>query len=228
MNDRFTKAEIEGALERHPAVKQALVMVREDQPGDKRLVAYVVSSQEPYPTIGELRTFLKVKLPDYMIPSAFVMMEELQLTPHGKVDRATLLAPKAARSELAKSIIEPRDSTEEILAEIWSQVLGIDKVGIQDDFFELGGHSLLATRLISKIRNAFSIELPLHVLFEAPTVATLAAAIKNNNQPQQKIIPIPRYERSLNQLLQEVELLSESDVRSTLNNLKENKSRKIF
>jgi acyl carrier protein len=144
----------------------------------KRLVAYVVPRRELAPTINELRSFLEEKLPQYMIPSAFVLLDALPLTPNGKVDRKALPVPDHNRPELEECYIAPRTPIEELLAEIWAAVLKLDKVGIHDNFFELGGHSLLATRVVSRIREAYRIELPLRSLFEAPTVAGLAYEVQ--------------------------------------------------
>jgi acyl carrier protein len=153
-------------------------MAREDRPGDKRLVAYVVASHEPTPTFSELRSFLKEKLPEYMIPSAFVFLDLLPLTPNGKVDRRALPVPDERRPYIDESFAAPRNAVEEALAEIWAEVLRIEKVGIQDNFFELGGHSLLAVQIISRIREVFEVELPLRSLFEDLTVAGIAERIE--------------------------------------------------
>ncbi|MFQ5794192.1 MAG: amino acid adenylation domain-containing protein, partial [Candidatus Bipolaricaulia bacterium] len=174
---RIELEEIEAVLDQHPAVREAVVLTREDAPGGKRLVAYVVSNQEQAPMPGELRSFLKEKLPDYMVPSAFVMLDALPLTPNGKVDRRALPKPVRISPEVEKSFVAPRTPTEEKLAEIWAQVLGVEQVSIHDNFFELGGHSLLIPQLILRVREAFQMELPLRYLFEAPTVAELAQAL---------------------------------------------------
>ncbi|EDX71108.1 amino acid adenylation domain protein [Coleofasciculus chthonoplastes PCC 7420] len=173
---RIELGEIEAVLTQHISVQYAVVIVRKDQLGHKRLVAYFTSNSEQSIT-DELRSFLKSKLPDYMIPSAFVKLEALPLTSNGKVDRRAL--PKSEIEDtLSNKFIPPRNSTEAQLAAIWSSVLGIDNVGINHNFFELGGHSLLATQVISRIRQAFNVELPLRALFEAPTVAELAERIE--------------------------------------------------
>ena len=177
---RIELREIEAELGQHPAVRENVVIAREDVPGDKRLVAYVVNNQQ-YQNSGEhslqLRAFLKEKLPDYMIPSAFVLLDTLPLTPNGKVDRRALPVPNQARPVLQEAFVAPRTSVERRLAEIWTQVLGIEQVGIHDNFFELGGHSLLTTQLISQVEETFQVELPLLYLFKTPTVAGLAQAI---------------------------------------------------
>jgi amino acid adenylation domain-containing protein len=172
---RVEPAEVEQALSRHPGVREAAVVAREDEPGQKRLVAYVVRGEAALGP-SDLRGFLKEKLPEYMVPSAFVTLEALPLTPNGKVDRKALPAPEG-RPELNEAHVAPRTPTEEVLAGIWAQVLGLDRVGVHDNFFELGGHSLLATQVVSRLRKAFQRELPIRWLFEAPTVAQLAARV---------------------------------------------------
>jgi len=174
---RIELGEIEAILSQHPDVREAAVVVREDQPGNKCLVAYAVLGQEgAIVAASELRAFLKDKLPEYMLPSAFVLLEALPLTPNGKVDRKALRAPDTENFPL-NAAFAPRTPEEQLLAEIWSQVLGVKQVGIRDNFFELGGHSLLATQLIAKVREAFQVELPLRSLFQSPTVESLAAVI---------------------------------------------------
>ncbi|MEG4490504.1 amino acid adenylation domain-containing protein [Microcoleus sp. D3_18_C4] len=173
---RIELGEIEAALSQHPNVRQAVVVVREDEPGNKCLVAYAVLSQEGAIAASELRSFLKEKLPEYMLPSAFVLLDALPLTPNGKVDRKALKAPDTENFPL-NAALAPRTPEEQLLAEIWSNVLGVKQIGIGDNFFELGGHSLLATQLIAKVRETFQVELPLRSLFQSPTVESLAEAI---------------------------------------------------
>lgn len=173
---RIELGEIEADLAEYPGVRQAVVVVREDTPGDQRLVAYLVATDPVVaPPAGDLRAFLKERLPAYMVPTAFVVLPELPLTPNGKIDRKGLLeltyqAPEEAR-------LAPRTPVEQRLAEIYAQVLGIDQIGIEDNFFELGGHSLLAIQVVSRICEVFDLELPLRTLFESPTVADLAVAV---------------------------------------------------
>jgi acyl carrier protein len=174
---RVELGEIEAALNQHPAVRESVVIAREDVLGDRRLVAYVALRQESAPALGELRGFLKQRLPDYMVPSAFVPLQRLPLTPSGKVDRRALPVPDQARPELGKSFVAPRSPIEEVLAGIWREVLGVEQVGVDDNFFELGGHSLLATQVISRLRHSFQVDMPLRCLFEAPTLADLAVAV---------------------------------------------------
>jgi len=150
--------------------------IRNPQFPDKRLVAYLVAASQNS-SVSELRGFLKAKLPEYMIPSAFVFLDALPLTPNGKIDRKSLPAPDGNRDELEQAYVAPRSPTEEILAGIWAEVLKLDPVGIHDNFFELGGHSLLATQVISRVREAFQMDLPLRSIFEKPTVEELTMVI---------------------------------------------------
>ena len=193
---RIELGEIETALSRHPSVLQAIVTVHEGSRREGRLVAYVVARPQSDPTAVELRTFLKDQLPEHMVPATFLMLDSFPLTSNGKVNRQALPAPGEDRPELAKAYVGSRTPTEELLADIWSQVLGIERVGIHDDFFDLGGHSLLATQVVSRIRETFQIELPLRRLFETPTVAGLAEGLELSPQNGQfqlsPIRPIPR------------------------------------
>jgi len=175
---RVEPAEIEAVLSRHPDVGQAAVIAREDIPGEKRLVAYVVAKTPPALRANDLRSFLKEKLPEYMVPSTFVMMDALPLTPNAKIDRRALPPPERMRLESGVGFAAARTPTEEVLATIWSDVLGVTEVGIHDDFFELGGHSLLAVQIVSRLRDSFKVNLPLRVLFESPTVAGLAQSVE--------------------------------------------------
>jgi amino acid adenylation domain-containing protein len=174
---RIELGEIEAALSQHPVVRETVVIARENSAGDKQLVAYLVPHQEPAPTNSDLRHFLKAQLPDYMMPSAFVVLEALPLTPNGKVDRRALPQPEL-RPELEPTFVAPQTPTEELVASIWEKVLRVSQVGINDNFFELGGHSLLATQLLLQVNDACRVELPLSKLFEAPTVASLSNYIE--------------------------------------------------
>jgi acyl carrier protein len=174
---RIELGEIESALGRHPAVSEAVVVAREDRPGDRRLVAYVVPRPEHASVNGELRQFLKGSLPAHMIPSAFVVLPRLPLAPSGKVDRRALPAPEDAGVSGEDSFVAPRTPVEEMLAGMWAELLKVERIGVEDNFFELGGHSLMATQVVSRVRDAFQIELGLRQLFEAPTVAELAVLV---------------------------------------------------
>jgi amino acid adenylation domain-containing protein len=172
---RIELGEVEAALLRHPAVAEAVVLAREDRPGDRRLVAYVVPRPEHASVNGELRLFLKDNLPAHMVPSAFLVLPRLPLAPSGKVDRRALPAPEEAPAE--DTYVAPRTPVEELLAGIWAEVLKVERVGVHDNFFELGGHSLMATQVVSRVREALQINLGLRQLFEAPTIAELVVPV---------------------------------------------------
>jgi amino acid adenylation domain-containing protein len=213
---RIELGEIEAALKADPSVREAVVVAREDTPGDKRLVAYVVAdrhraagaqsaddaaqklTQQPDGVSEQsLRERLKGTLPEYMIPAAFVLLERLPLTPTGKVNRSELPAPDAARPELAEGFAAARTPVEEMLCSIWAEVLGVERVGVHDDFFELGGHSLLATRMMARVRESFQIEMALRELFDGPTVAALAERIEAAVRTAQglEVLPLRPAER---------------------------------
>jgi len=175
---RIELGEVESALGRHPSVSEAVVAVREDAPGDKRLVAYVVAAEGRQPTLGELRRDLKDSLPGYMMPSALVVLDRLPLTPNGKVDQRALPAPVGTRSTSAASYIAPRNLTELSLVDIWEEVLNCRPVGVTDDFFDLGGHSVLALRVMAQVQKQFGLDLPLSTFFEGGTVEHLASLIR--------------------------------------------------
>ncbi len=174
---RIELGEIENALRRHPKLLEVVVLAREEQPGDKRLAAYFVSRPDQSATANELRIFLKEKLPDYMVPSAFISLVALPLTANGKVDRKRLPAPDQARPELHGNHVAPGTPTEITVAGIWCEVLRLKQSGVHDNFFELGGDSLLAIQVVSRLRQSFGVEVPLTALFEASTVAALAEGL---------------------------------------------------
>ena len=175
---RIELGEIETVLAQHPAVREIAVVAREDISEDKCLIAYLVPSQEKTPTIDELRCFLKQKLPDYMVPSAFVILDSLPLTANGKLDRRALPAPEPTRARSEQLFIPPRDDLELQLQKIWEKVLGMKSIGIRDNFFDLGGHSLLAVRLFDHIEKQLGKNLPLVTLFQAPTIEELASILR--------------------------------------------------
>ena len=175
---RIELGEIESVLREHGAVKEAVVIALEDKGNERRLAAYVVTAQDASRNVSELRSHLKERLPEYMIPSAFVYLDALPLTSHGKIDRRALPAPDAERPALAEAFIAPQTTTEKSLASIWTKLLGINRVGSNDNYFELGGDSLLATQLVSQVRRVFEVELPLVDLFQHPILAELAASIE--------------------------------------------------
>jgi amino acid adenylation domain-containing protein len=173
---RIELGEIEACLGGHPGVREVVVLAREDSPGEKRLVAYVVGKEGLAPSVSELRGFLKERLPEYMVPSAFVGLPALPLTPNGKVDRKALPAPEGRG--VAEGYVPPCTPTEELLAGIWAEVLRQERVGRHDNFFALGGHSLVATQVIAQLSQVFPVKLPIHTLFAGPTVAELAEAVE--------------------------------------------------
>ncbi|MGZ4954747.1 MAG: amino acid adenylation domain-containing protein [Methylobacter sp.] len=175
---RIELGEIEARLHEHRDIKHAAVLAREDQPGDKRLVAYIVAAGPDIINTEQLRAYLAEKLPDYMVPSAFVYLETMPLSSNGKLDRKALPVPdRQAHRQIV--YVAPRNDTEEILAAIWSDILAVEKVGVDDDFFELGGHSLTATQLVSRINKSFQLELALREVFEVSTVAGLALVVED-------------------------------------------------
>jgi amino acid adenylation domain-containing protein/non-ribosomal peptide synthase protein (TIGR01720 family) len=186
---RIELGEIEAVLSQHPAVRETVVVVREDEPGSKRLVAYAVLHPEQTLTITELRRFLDEKLPNYMVPTALVMLEELPLTPNGKVDRRTLPAPDTARPESESTFVPPRTPVEEVLAGIWSDVLRREPIGVHDNFFELGGDSILSLQIIFRANQA-GFKLTPKQLFEHQTIAELAIVAGTNQltQTEQSVV----------------------------------------
>ena len=209
---RIELGEIEAALRTFDGVTDAAVVAREDAPGEKRLVAYLVGDADA----EALRAHLGRGLPDYMVPAAFVALETLPLTPNGKLDRKALPAPEFGSAE--ERYVAPRTPTEATLAGIWAEVLRLERVGVQDNFFELGGHSLLATRIITRIRETFGVELPLRAFFEVRTVAALAAevdAAARTDAPAPAIVAEARVE----EVLAGVDEMSEEELDRLLSNL---------
>jgi surfactin family lipopeptide synthetase C len=198
---RVELGEIEAVLSRCPGVRQVVVTLFRDQSADDRLVAYMVSSPL---SLDALRAALKEKLPDYMLPSAFVFLKTLPLTPNGKVDRSALPAPDETRLGLSGDFVAPRNLVEKALTDIWANFLKLSAVGVHDNFFDLGGHSLLATQVISRLRKEFELEIPLRSLFESPTVAQLAEKIEDAKSSEAE------------RFLREIEELSEEDARQLL------------
>jgi amino acid adenylation domain-containing protein len=186
---RIELGEIETVLAQHPGVQQAVVLTREDAPGDKRLVAYVVPAAGQNPTPSGLRAHLRQSLPEYMVPTTFVTLDNFPLTANGKVDRRALPVPEVVARQ--GEVIGPRDEVEALLLEIWQKVLNIQLIGVQESFFELGGHSLLAVRLITEIERATGKQIPLATLFQEATVEHLAGAIRREPlSPHQMVIAI--------------------------------------
>ena len=172
---RIELGEIEAQLDALPGISQSVVLLREDVPGLKQLVAYVIAADGQNPDAEQIRSALGRELPDYMVPAAVLALEHFPLSPNGKLDRKALPAPEAPTSGMVYTA--PESPIEKELATMWAELLGADKVGIHDDFFALGGHSLVAMQMVSRIMTAMQVELPLDALFNAPTIAGLARQI---------------------------------------------------
>ncbi|MFD7431571.1 amino acid adenylation domain-containing protein [Streptomyces sp. NPDC059818] len=175
--NRIELGEVEANLITHPGVGEVAVTVREDVPGDKRLVAYLVAAGPDAPSITELHAHLGRHLPDYMVPAAFMVLERLPLTANGKVDRAALPVPDGRRPDLGTSYTAPRNTVERHITAVWAELLGIERIGVHDNFFQLGGHSLLATQVASRLRKALRVDVPVRAVFDHPTPAELAQNI---------------------------------------------------
>jgi len=192
---RIELGEIESVLSGYKGVHQVTVAAREDGSGNKRLVAYVVREEGGEGSEAEFVTVLKTysanSLPEYMIPSQFVFLEALPLTPSGKVDRKSLPEPEVGQRQVEGTYVSPRTEIEKQLAEIWSQLLRIEQIGIHDNFFQVGGHSLLAIQIVSRIRAIYNVEVSLRVLFESPTIIALAAHIEQLRQESEDQVFMP-------------------------------------
>ncbi|MBW4617803.1 MAG: amino acid adenylation domain-containing protein [Cyanosarcina radialis HA8281-LM2] len=191
---RVELGEIETVLSQHPQVQQVAVSIWEEKPGDRRLVAYIGPRQQKAPTLSDIRSFLREKLPEYTIPSALIVLKALPLTSNGKIDRRSLPIPSSDRSEAEAIYIAPRTPTEAKMAAIWAKILGLERVGIHDNFFELGGHSLLLTQLLVQVREAFDTDLSLNTLFTSPTVASLVDKIDVSSQTESLDRFIPNWD----------------------------------
>jgi len=187
---RIELGEIEAILGGHKAIQEVVVLAREDEPGDKHLVAYLVPKWGQSPSINELRSFLKAKLPDYMVPSAFVLLETMPLTPNGKVDRRALPAPSSARPDLEETYVPPQTLVEEVLAAIWAEVLDVEKVGTLDNFFALGGDSIRSVRVVGLARER-GLHFSLQQLFQHQTICELARELK---MTEASSVPTPQTE----------------------------------
>ena len=188
---RIELGEIEAMLRKHSGLRESIVIVREDRPGDKRLAAYVVRKPEMRVDADELRRFIREALPEYMVPSAFVFLDALPLTPNGKVDRKALPAPEQERRAEGAEFVEAGSQVEEQLTAIWREVLGVERISVRDNFFELGGHSLLAIQVISRVREKLKVELPLFSLFDAPTIQQLARGLDSGEWTQNQLPLLP-------------------------------------
>ncbi len=217
---RIELGEIEAVLRGREEIREVVVMAREDAPGERRLVAYLAVGPGQSPPINELRNLLRERLPDYMVPSAFVTLQSFPLTPSGKVDRSALPKPEYTRSDLGVEFASPRTPMEEQVAEIWTQLLGVDRVGIYDNFFELGGHSLLATKVVSRVRETFEVELPVRSLFETPRMVDLTTTISQlqlaTGTDGSRIERSERGEKNIEELVAELAHLSDDDVQAML------------
>jgi acyl carrier protein len=222
---RIELGEVEAAVMSHPSVRECVAVVREEG-GDKRLAAYFVAGEGgPTPEVAELRSHLKSLLPEYMVPSAFVALEELPLSPNGKVDRKRLPAPEAASASSRREHVAPRTAAEADIAAIWAEVLRVERVGAADNFFDLGGHSLLATRVVTRVNEKFGRQLPLRAMFERPTVAEFAALVEQGDGPQPAqaaglIQPRRRGRQNITQLMEKLEQLHESEAKRILSERK--------
>ncbi len=199
---RIELGEIDYVLSQHPDVREAVVIDREDQEGNPRLVAYMVPrdaeqlAEEPTRAafVSSVRSHVQAHVPGYMVPAALVVLDKLPLTPNGKIDRRALPTPELHRPEMAASYVAPRTPLEWVLAGIWNEVLGVEQVGIDDNFFELGGHSLLATQVVSRLRDALALELPVRAVFETATIASLAARIQEQGiDPARLTLAVQQY-----------------------------------
>ncbi len=185
---RIELGEVEASLCEHPSVESAVVILREDTPGEKRLVAYVVSDSQQ-PTSGqELRAYLSEKLPEYMIPAAFVLLNKLPLTPNNKIDRHALPVPDTARPQLDQAFVAPQTEMEQAIAELWQQALKVEKVGLHDNFFDLGAHSLIVVRVHSDLKKRLGREIPLIEMFKNATISALAKYLSDGQPPDQKAL----------------------------------------
>jgi acyl carrier protein len=208
---RIELGEVEAALLSHPAVAECVVIVREATPGDRRLAAYIRAGVEP-PLPNELQAFLRSKLPEYMLPSAYEVLDSFPMSPSGKVDRRALALRRAGPIGLSRNYVAPQTPIEEELASIWQKVLGVERVGVEDNFFELGGHSLMVTQVVSRVRESFGVEVPLGKVFDAPTIACLAAVVaelqsESAGAADPGTMSIPRKSKSIDQQLAEMGLL---------------------
>ncbi len=218
---RVELGEIEILLRKQTGIKDALVIARGDGPDELRLVAYVVAEGDERPAAVELMARLREKVPDFMIPSAFVFLDALPLTPNGKVDRLRLPAPDKAGHEREELYVAPRTQTERALADIWTRVLEVERVGIHDNFFDLGGHSLLFTQMTLRARDLFHVELSLRQLFQSPTIATIALAVEEELARERKqftpeIKRRPRGGKNIEALFERVNRISDSEARKLL------------
>jgi len=222
---RIELGEIEAVLATHESVRECVVEARGDT-SEKRLVAYVTTNSDASinaVTPQQLWDYVRERLPEYMAPSSIVVLDQLPLTPNGKIDRKALPAPDYAKDLLQNGYIAPTTETERTLTQIWSRVLGVEKIGVADNFFMIGGHSLLATQVVSRVRQSFGVEMPLREMFESPTIAELSKAVEKLRAAQSgsavsatTITARKRGARNLEQVLSQVQQLSEDEAKQLL------------
>ena len=216
---RIELGEIESVISFYPKVKNVIVLLREDSPGQKQLVAYMILHENDSLELSELKTFIRAKLPGYMVPVSFVILDEYPLTPSKKIDYKSLPIPEAKHKTLKSEYVAPRNDIEKELAEIISNLLNVKKVGIYDNFFDLGGHSLLATQFISRVKEVFNKDIELRSLFEKPTIAELSVIINDLeiDNEEVKILQEERSEKSIEDLVNEIQELSDDGIEKLLN-----------
>ena len=211
---RIEIGEIVTVISRYPNINEVIVTVREDKPGIKQLVAYFTTNIDSTIDIGLLRTFVRKELPDYMVPSAYVALDKFPLTLNKKIDYRALPVPSSVDKVIKTKFVKPRNEIEAKIAQIGQELLGLEQMGIYDNFFDLGGHSLLATQFISKIKSTFNKEISLRALFEKPTIAELAEILQKTNEikEEDKIISEDRSDKSIEDLLNEIESLDDNNI----------------
>ncbi len=219
---RIELGEVEAHFSQHPAVRECAVMAKEQSGGEKQLVAYLVVREGHQVSSSALRTFLKERVPEYMVPTVFMTLEAFPLTPSGKLNRQALPVPEYVQREVAEQFVAPRTETEQRLATIWEGMLNVKQIGIFDNFFELGGHSLLATQVADRMHRTFQVEIPLSSIFEMPTIADLAllvekkqAELENSNVDAIQKVNFGNAEK----LLMELEQLSEQEIDALFRNM---------
>jgi amino acid adenylation domain-containing protein len=213
---RIELAEIELCLSEHPAIEENVVVARQDRREDKRLVAYIVPRRQNRPSSSELRAYLKERLPDYMVPPTLVMLESLPLTPQKKVDRRALPAPESVRPEPKEDFAAPASQWERLLAQVWEEVLSLNRVGIHDNFFALGGDSIKAVVLVNRLHQTLGLRIPIAVLFDSPDIASFSAYLNAQHPGAVARISTPRPSELPSAVTDESELSSDRAPRSTL------------
>jgi acyl carrier protein len=217
---RIELGEIENTLSKHPSVKEAVVVVKDDASADKRIVAYITTQNGQTVQAADLKNYLRDTLPEYMVPSTIVFLDEFPLSPSGKIDRKKLPAPEFSRTSITSEYKPPESELEIRLCKICSELLNIDRVGVSDNFFELGGHSLLATQFLSRIRDEFNVEIPVRFLFENPTVEGIASQINQLKKEEESDA------ERLARLFARINELSDEEVRALLEEKKAQASRR--